>query len=153
MKKKRFLVISGLAAVGAYVAWHRHGGMPSRDSAFERKDVIMLTPLAASKVREMSKDFDLDKTVYLRVGVSPAQAPHFKYSMDITESVDPTTDFLGLSQGFRVVVDAKSAPFLAGTAIDYRSTDSGSGFWFDNPNAETSGSDDGRAQEAQGSTP
>jgi Fe/S biogenesis protein NfuA len=36
--------------------------------------------------------------------------------------------------GFQVVVDARSAPYLAGTSVDYVETPSQSGFKIDNPN-------------------
>jgi iron-sulfur cluster assembly protein len=104
---------------------------------FEQSEVITLTPLAAQKVREMSQGMDVTTRAYLRVGVEPAKAPPFRYLLDITEAADPKDDLLGKSQGVRVVVDRKAALYLMGTKIDYRTTDSGSGFWFDNPNAQT----------------
>lgn len=113
-------------------------------SAFEKSEVITLTPLAAQKVREMSQGLDLNTTAYLRVGVEPGQAPQFRYLLDVTEAADPNNDLLGTSQGIRIVVDRAASIYLIGTTIDYRTTGDGSGFWFDNPNAQTQPSGDVR---------
>jgi iron-sulfur cluster assembly protein len=106
-------------------------------AGFERSEIITLTPLAAQKVREMSQGRDVTTTAYLRVGVEPATAPQFRYLLDITEAADPKNDLLGNSQGVRIVVDRKASLYLVGTKIDYRKRGNGSGFWFDNPNAQT----------------
>ncbi|MDB5319384.1 MAG: erpA [Phycisphaerales bacterium] len=92
----------------------------------------------------MSQGLDVTSTAYLRVGVERAKAPQFRYLLDITEAADLKNDLLGNSQGVRIVVDRKASIFLAGTTIDYRTTDSGSGFWFENPNATTQPSSDAR---------
>jgi iron-sulfur cluster assembly protein len=111
---------------------------------FERADIITLTPLAAQKIRAMSHGLDVSTTAYLRVGVEPAKAPQFRYLLDITEAADPKNDLLGNSQGVRIVVDRRASVFLVGTTIDYRTTESGSGFWFENPNALKQPSGDAR---------
>ena len=112
--------------------------------AFQRSNVILLTPVAATKVREMSQGLDVTTTAYLRVRVEPAQTPQFRYLLDITEAADPTADLLGESQGVRIVVDRRSSFYLMGTVIDYRTTSGGSGFWFENPNAQTRPSEPAR---------
>jgi iron-sulfur cluster assembly accessory protein len=133
--------ILSILAVLALVGCDERGGrtvvtVASTAPAFEHADVITLTPLAATKVREMSPGFDVTATAYLRVGVEPAESPQFRYLLDITQAADPAKDYLGHSQGIRIVVDRHSSLYLTGTTIDYRTTENGAGFWFENPNAK-----------------
>jgi iron-sulfur cluster assembly protein len=103
----------------------------------DTKPVVTLTEKAASEVKTIVKAQDI-KAYWLRVGVK--QAPDgkgFSYLLDITEDVpDPKKDLQSTSNGIRLVIDAKSAPYLQGTTVDFRNGDGGKGFVFKNPNAK-----------------
>jgi iron-sulfur cluster assembly accessory protein len=141
--------ILSILAVMALAACDERGGrsaatVATTAPAFEHADVIELTPLAATKVREMSPaGFDVTTTAYLRIGVEQAEPALFRYSLDITDAANPAIDYLGHSQGIRIVVDRRCSFYLTGTTIDYRVTEGGAGFWFENPNAQTRPAPDG----------
>ena len=120
----------------------------SRSAGAQRKDapgpgatpVVTLTEKAAGEVKTIALQQKI-KSYWLRVGVkSEPGKKSFRYLLDITEDVpDPKHDEQTVSNGVRIVVDAKSAIYLQGTTIDFRETEGGKGFYFINPNAKSTG--------------
>lgn len=96
---------------------------------------LSLTDTAVVQVRKFMEQEDVpENTAGLRVSVLPGGCSGFKYGLNIEER--PLDDDLVFeSSGIRVFVDAFSAQYLNGTAIDYVSSMQGTGFTFHNPNA------------------
>jgi iron-sulfur cluster assembly protein len=101
---------------------------PSSDPA-----LLTLSALAAEKVREFLAAENLPDAG-LRVSVLPGGCSGFEYGLEIEDEM--LEDDIELVQhGIRILIDPFSAQYLAGVAIDYRSSFQGSGFTFENPNA------------------
>jgi iron-sulfur cluster assembly protein len=100
------------------------------------KSVISLTPLAAEKVKELLAQRSTPEHG-LRIGVRGGGCSGNSYFMEFCES-ESAGDQVVLSEGVKLVVDAKSAMLLGGTQIDYVTGLMGSGFKFNNPNVRHS---------------
>ncbi|MFO7262740.1 MAG: hypothetical protein A6D91_02250 [Bacillaceae bacterium G1] len=95
--------------------------------------MLTLTEPACEKIKEMMEK-DGNPNLYLRIGVHPGGCSGFSYGMGFDDQKHE--DDMELEQhGVRILVDAKSAPFLQGVEIDYKETLMGGGFTIHNPNA------------------
>jgi iron-sulfur cluster assembly protein len=96
--------------------------------------VIDVTEAAANRVRDLlGRDNKLESHA-LRLKVVGGGCSGLKYELtfdDEFRDIDSVLEF----DGVRVVVDEKSALFLAGSAIDFVDTLNESGFKIMNPNA------------------
>lgn len=94
----------------------------------ERRNIVVLTPRAAMAVRKNMKDLNLNGTeLYLRASIGKNN----EYKLDIDQQMDPDDDYLGESQGVRIVVDRKSSLLLpVGIVVDYVREDGHTGFKF-----------------------
>lgn len=98
--------------------------------------LISLTPLAATKIRELlAEEADGDALV-LRVAIQGGGCSGFQYGLGFDNVAEGDVE-LSL-EGVPVVVDPFSAPYLRGTTIDFLNTIQESGFKIDNPNATSS---------------
>jgi len=70
----------------------------------------------------------------LRVAVADGGCSGFSYKLDFEDQRKPGDMVLELN-GIKVLVDSCSAPYLAGTVIDFVPGLYGGGFKFSNPNA------------------
>lgn len=97
---------------------------------------IMLSEAAATSIREIIKQQDLDAAkVYLRVGVKGGGCSGFSYTLDLVEEAPAENDEVMEHRGVRILIDSKSLLYLTGTEIDYKDETMASGFVFKNPNA------------------
>jgi iron-sulfur cluster assembly accessory protein len=96
--------------------------------------LINVTPAAAVKIRElMAKEGDAEYG--LRMSVLAGGCSGFQYQMGLEET--PTEkDQVFTSNGIKVIVDNKSALYLAGVQVDYKNGLMESGFNITNPNAQ-----------------
>ena len=96
--------------------------------------MITFTEVARRKVLELLAGEGRQGSA-LRFSISGRMGGVFQYRLAFMkpEEREPG-DVLDEAGGFPVVVDARSAPHLAGTAVDYVETPSQSGFKIDNPN-------------------
>ena len=94
---------------------------------------MRLTRPAVDKLQELRKS---SGARFLRVGVKGNDQMGYSYDLRFDDWADPENDYMGRSEGFRIVVSKRSAPLLEGTTIDWRETAEGEGFAFDNPNAK-----------------
>jgi len=97
--------------------------------------LISLTPVAATKVRELLAE-EGDETLVLRVAIQGGGCSGFQYGLgfDTVAEGDLSLEI----EGVQVVVDPFSAPYLRGTTIDFLNSIQESGFKIDNPNATAS---------------
>jgi len=71
----------------------------------------------------------------LRLGVKPTGCSGYQYTVKPADNT-LDTDRIFFSQGIKIVVDANSLPYLAGTELDYVREGLNEGFRFKNPNVQ-----------------
>ena len=96
---------------------------------------VTLTPMAATKVRQLMTQPDQVGSRGLRVRVAGGGCSGLTYKLEL-EREPAEKDQVTESEGVPIYVDPKSALFVAGTVIDYHESMMGSGFAFQNPNAK-----------------
>ena len=94
---------------------------------------VTLTEKAASHVQSFIAK--RGKGVALRIGVRTSGCSGFAYKLEFADGVNPD-DHQFESHGVKVVVDAKSLPFVDGTQLDYTREGLNEGFKFSNPNVK-----------------
>ena len=94
---------------------------------------IILTARAASHVKRFLAKHGT--AMALRVGVKPTGCSGYAYVVEPAESIREG-DAVFESQGVKVVVNAKSLGYLAGTKLDYTREGLNEGFKFYNPNVK-----------------
>ena len=99
--------------------------------------LLTLTPLAASKVRELMAEEPDAETLVLRVAIQGGGCSGFQYGLGFDSGPAEGDQELVL-EGVSVVVDSHSAPYLQGATIDYLNGLQESGFKIENPNAVSS---------------
>ncbi|HVN89824.1 MAG TPA: iron-sulfur cluster assembly accessory protein [Candidatus Binataceae bacterium] len=94
---------------------------------------VSLTPRAVEVVRKMAQKEALNADQGLRIAVVGGGCSGFQYSLNFDEKKegDRITDF----DGFKVLIDEISLPYIAGTTLDYVEGLHNAGFRFDNPRA------------------
>ncbi len=71
----------------------------------------------------------------LKITVSTSGCSGYMYDMDfVTAAAEDDSVFE--QHGVRLIIDAKSLPFIDGTQVDWRREGLNEGFKFDNPNAK-----------------
>ena len=98
--------------------------------------LIRLTDGAARKIQALLAREGRSAGV-LRVAVVGGGCSGYSYKMDLQAGPAPS-DFLVETKGVKVVVDPKSANYLAGSELDYAFALQGGGFKVKNPNAACS---------------
>src|SRR5436189_6331546 len=111
---------------------------PTAAPAFRTGDerLIKLSPSAANKVSSLLTKQGRPNGV-LRVAVSGGGCSGLQYKMDLQDG-PANRDILVETGGVRVVVDPKSALYVAGSELDYVDALQGGGFKVNNPNAASS---------------
>ena len=99
--------------------------------------LITLTPVAASKIRELLSEEADGEALVLRVAIQGGGCSGFQYGLGFDSGPAEGDHELEL-EGIPVVVDQFSAPYLQGTTIDFLTGLQESGFKIDNPNAVSS---------------
>ncbi len=95
---------------------------------------LTLTDGAAEVVRDLVAQQERDDLA-LRVYVSGGGCSGLQYGMALDENIEQD-DQVFESNGVRVVVDAVSLRYIAGSTVDYVNTGMGGGFKVENPNAK-----------------
>ncbi|MFQ5514149.1 MAG: iron-sulfur cluster insertion protein ErpA [Myxococcota bacterium] len=98
--------------------------------------MITLTDTAAKKVRELMERDGRDPSFGLRLKVVGGGCSGLQYQL-MFDNQCGELDQEALEKGVRILVDPKSAVYLAGTTIDFVDDLNGAGFKIDNPNAST----------------
>jgi iron-sulfur cluster assembly protein len=99
--------------------------------------LISLTPVAATKIKELMSEEPDAESLVLRVAIQGGGCSGFQYGLGFDAGAVEGDLELQL-EGIAVVVDPFSAPYLQGTTIDFLNTITESGFKIDNPNAVSS---------------
>ena len=94
---------------------------------------LMLTELAAEKVREFREADKIEDNYALRVKVMGGGCSGFQYDLYFDTKAEGDYEFE--SHGVQLVSDQMSFMYLMGTTIDYVDSLQGPGFKFHNPNS------------------
>ncbi len=95
--------------------------------------VVTLTKVAAEKVQQLQTR-DSREDFGLRVKVIGGGCSGLQYQL-MFEAESGDWDQESVQNGVRLLVDSKSAVYLAGATVDYVDDLTGSGFKINNPNA------------------
>ena len=97
--------------------------------------MIKVSETAKNKVLELMTEDGFDPTSdFIRVGVESGGCSGLSYKLEFSKSTSQE-DKLFEDNGVRIVVDKKSFLYLIGTTLEYSGGLNGSGFVFNNPNA------------------
>jgi iron-sulfur cluster assembly protein len=107
------------------------------------KKEIMITPEAAKEIQRIRKENQIPDSHALRIGVKSGGCCGMSYLLAFDNETEET-DKVIQTEGLTVFIDTQSLAQLSGTTLEFVNGPHGSGFRFDNPNAEGSCScDDG----------
>jgi iron-sulfur cluster assembly accessory protein len=98
--------------------------------------MLTITEAATRKLNEvLAQQTQSGGPVYgLRISAAPGCCSGAQYGLSLAQGLEEG-DWEGTFGDVRVLVDADSAPFLQGVAVDYVETPDGAGFTIRNPNA------------------
>ena len=108
----------------------------TEDVKAENPTGVILTDVAAQKVKALIEQEGRDD-LRLRVAVQPGGCSGLRYQLFFDERAldgDKVSEY----DGFEVVVDRMSVPYLTGATIDFADRIDAQGFTIDNPNASGS---------------
>lgn len=97
---------------------------------------VKLTDAAAAKVKALIEQ-EGEEGLRLRVEVSPGGCSGLRYGLYF-DTDDREGDVVQTYDGFEVVVDRMSVPYLMDASIDFADRIDAQGFTIDNPNAQGS---------------
>jgi iron-sulfur cluster assembly protein len=103
----------------------------------EQSGLVLLTPTAAAKVKELMAEEPEGEALVLRVAIQGGGCSGFQYGLGFDTAPADGDEVLD-AHGVQVVVDPFSAPYLRGATIDFLTGLQESGFKIDNPNASSS---------------
>jgi iron-sulfur cluster assembly accessory protein len=125
----------------AWPGLHRVGYDESMEIAERPADnagvKLVLTPVAAAKVKQLMAEEPDAGSLVLRVAIQGGGCSGFQYGLGFDSGPAEGDHELSL-EGVNVVVDPYSAPYLRGATIDFLNGLQESGFKIDNPNAVSS---------------
>ena len=97
--------------------------------------MIKVSDTAKQKVMQLMQDDGFDaSTDYIRVGVKSGGCSGLSYDLKFDKSQDKS-DKIFEDNGVKIIVDKKSFLYLIGTTLEYSGGLNGTGFVFNNPNA------------------
>src|SRR3979409_1575105 len=108
---------------------------PPPDAAPGPESMVLITPMAASKVNEIRDAEAIEANMALRLRVVGGGCAGFSYDLYFDEPTE--VDRQIVIQDVKVVVDEMSLMYLVGTEIDYVEGLQGAGFKFNNPNVKS----------------
>ena len=109
----------------------------ARSNVSANSEVVSFSSAAAAKIIQIMSANNLSANTHLRISTSPGVGKSRIYALGFVDKVDPTIDLQYESNGIKMLVEKASVAYLQGTVIDFESSGpDGSGFRFNNPNAE-----------------
>lgn len=99
------------------------------------QNIVTITPKAIEMVKVALQEEGLLETHGLRVAVHGGGCSGLQYALDFAEEKRPGDTTFEL-EGLTVYIDLASKKFLEGTTVDYVTGLQGTGFKFENPNAQ-----------------
>ena len=96
--------------------------------------MITVSDKAVGKIQDIL-DAEQKPDGFIRVGIKGGGCSGFTYILDIEEKQSESDQVFDFN-GVKVLIDSKSMVYLAGVELDYTDGLNGSGFVFNNPNAQ-----------------
>ena len=97
--------------------------------------MIKVSDIAKEKVIELMKNDGFDATLdFVRVGVKSGGCSGLSYDLKF-DKTKQEEDKIFEDNNIKIIVDKKSFLYLVGTTLEYSGGLNGSGFVFNNPNA------------------
>ncbi len=97
--------------------------------------MIQVSEIAKNKVIELMQEEGFNAmTDYVRVGVKSGGCSGLSYELKF-DNQQQENDTVFESNNIKIIVDKKSFLYLVGTTLDYSGGLNGTGFVFNNPNA------------------
>jgi iron-sulfur cluster assembly accessory protein len=93
--------------------------------------MLTITPKAAEKIQDFMKTEESIKGKALRLKVAPSGCAGYEYRIAFDDK--GATDKVLPQNGFDVIIDPDSAPFVESATIDYAEDETSSGFRIKNP--------------------
>ena len=97
--------------------------------------MVTVTENAAAKIRELISQEPEEDVSVLRVAIQGGGCSGFQYALGFDRGAQDGDNEIE-SNGVKVVIDPFSAPYLAGSEIDYVDALMGAGFAINNPNVQ-----------------
>lgn len=98
--------------------------------------MIKVSETAKKKVIELMHDDGYNYTTdFVRVGVKSGGCSGLSYDLKFDKEKEEEEDKVFEDNGVKIIVDKKSFLYLIGTTLDYSGGLNGTGFVFNNPNA------------------
>ena len=97
--------------------------------------MVTLTESAATKIKQLMAEDPGDEVSVLRVAIQGGGCSGFQYALGFDRGPQDGDNEIQM-HGVTVVVDPFSAPYLAGSEIDYVDALMGAGFAINNPNVQ-----------------
>jgi iron-sulfur cluster assembly protein len=98
--------------------------------------MINVSDIAKKKVIELMHEDGLNPDIhFVRVGVKSGGCSGLSYELKFDKEKQES-DKLFESNGVKIIVEPKSFLYIAGTTLEYSGGLNGTGFVFNNPNAE-----------------
>jgi len=119
-----------MSELAAAASEHSHS-----DSAPGPESMLLITPVAASKVNEIRQAEGIEPNMALRLRVVGGGCAGFSYDLYFDEVAEVDRQFE--VAGVKCIVDEMSLMYLVGTEIDYVEGLQGAGFKFQNPNVKS----------------
>lgn len=97
--------------------------------------MIKVSEIAKKKVIELMQDEGFDASIdYVRVGVKSGGCSGLSYDLNFDKE-QKDDDKVFVDNDIKIIVDKKSFLYLIGTTLEYSGGLNGTGFVFNNPNA------------------
>jgi iron-sulfur cluster assembly accessory protein len=97
--------------------------------------VVTVTDSAAEKIRELMASEPEGEVAVLRIAIQGGGCSGFQYALGFDRGPQDGDNEIE-ANGVRVVIDPFSAPYLAGSEIDFVDALMGAGFAINNPNVQ-----------------
>jgi iron-sulfur cluster assembly accessory protein len=97
--------------------------------------MVTITENAASKIRELMAEEPEAELSVLRVAIQGGGCSGFQYALGFDRGPQDGDNEIEM-HGVKVVIDPFSAPYLAGSEIDFVDALMGAGFAINNPNVQ-----------------
>jgi iron-sulfur cluster assembly protein len=97
--------------------------------------MVTVTENAARKIQELMTDESEGEISVLRIAIQGGGCSGFQYALGFDRGPQDGDNEIE-SNGVRVVIDPFSAPYLAGSEIDFVDALMGAGFAINNPNVQ-----------------
>lgn len=97
--------------------------------------MVTVTDSAAQKIRELMASEPEGEVAVLRIAIQGGGCSGFQYALGFDRGPQDGDNEIEVN-GVRVVIDPFSAPYLAGSEIDFVDALMGAGFAINNPNVQ-----------------